>query len=198
MNNINDYVVPFKDDKEIPCFHYDIAHYCKLIKDIMPTPFPKYLCDYGELITDYSKQIKKVTPKFFPNAYRVYIIDYRLNVLFASLDTSGKIATSFSKYGKFGFRTEDYYYGIGESIGGVFHGFNHDRIKLMSFLSDFGFLPIEELSMSAALIYNGAEIEERVKLSQYQVLALMERFRKNNFISWKQRIDNTKSLHPYF
>ena len=102
----------------LPCFRYDLAVYCDCLKQVISVPLPPYLEDLSKRLDAYAKQIKRCRPAMFPEAYRVYLVDYRLNFLFAAYDETGEIATYFSKFGTFGHRLTDAYYGDGELIGG--------------------------------------------------------------------------------
>lgn len=190
------YTIPLK--QELPCLEYDIAVYCDCLKSVISLPFPKYLSNYSECVNYHAKRIKTLKPKVFPDSYRVYIVDYRLNILFATLDLNGKIATYFSKYGKFGHDIEDYYYGDGEYIGDVtLSNFQHNNQQIKIFSSKYGFLPIEEFSMAAALVYDGAELVERRSLSQFQTILLMEKYKSKNLVDWKAIVSGVKNDFDY-
>lgn len=193
--DIRDYEIPLKEP--FPCFHYDFALYCECLRYVLPMPLPKYLSGISDMLDSYGKQVKKCRPKTFPEGYRVYLVDYRLNILFVALDLSGKIATCFSKYGARGCNLTDYYYGDGEQIGGIFPGEQYDATEMSDFMYQFGFLPVEELASPAALIFEGAEFIERRLLSQYHLCLLMEQFRSKNLIDWKPRIQAAKDQYLY-
>lgn len=195
--DVKEYFVPSK--KEIPCLHYDIALYCKTLKQTIPFQFPDYLEDFTQKVNSYAKQTKECKPKEFPSAWRTYIIDYRLNILFAALDVTGNIATCFSNYGKYGANTEDYYYGDGSHVGHVFveqskkgNAFVYDSDEMVSFLNANGFLPLEELSNASALVFGGSKLVEKRLISQYQTALLMEKFRNENLIDWETLVTSTR------
>lgn len=193
--DICDYELPLK--QALPCFHYDLAVYCDCLKQVISVPMPSYLKELSDLVDAYAKQAKKCRPKEFPAAYRVYLVDYRLNFLFAAYDKTGKIATCFSKYGKFAHRLTDAYYGDGELIGDVPPMGTYDAEEMMGFMVHYGFLPVEELAAPAALVYDYDQLVERRILSQYQLCLLMEKFRSKNLIDWKYLIRKEQELYPY-
>lgn len=188
--------VPLK--AEIPCIEYDFSLFCECLLNIIPGEIPKYLSTYDRRLKYYASHKSEFKPASFPAAYRVYIIDYRLNILFAALDTAGKMPTYFSKYGKYAHSMEDYYYGDGEQIGDVLiPSFAYDKHSLERFHHSFGFLPIEEFSMASALVYEEDDLAERRLLSQYQTQVLMEKYRSKNLVDWKSIIQQEKLLYPF-
>lgn len=193
--DILDYELPSK--QPLPCFHYDLAVYCDCLKQVIAAPMPLYLRELSELVDAYSRQIKKYRPKTFPEAYRVYLVDYRLNFLFAAYDETGKIATYFSKYGKQAHRLTDAYYGDGELIGDVFPGGTYDITEMLNFTLHYGFLPVEELASPAALVFDHDQLVERRILSQYQLCLLMEKFRSKNLIDWNRLIQTAQERYPF-
>lgn len=189
-------IVPLKSD--IPCIEYDFSVFCECLLDIIPGSIPQYLSTYSERIKYYASHKNELKPASFPDAYRIYIIDYRLNILFAALDTNGKMSTYFSKYGKYAQREEDYYYGNGEQFGdALIPSFSYDKSSMERFQQSFGFLPIEELSMASALIYDGDDLADRRPLSQYQTQVLIEKYRSKNQVDWEKIIQQEKSLYPF-
>ena len=177
------YDVPLK--QPLPCLEYDICLYCKLLLEMISVPFPEYLRDYEECLRYHADRLNQVTPSEFSNELRVYIMDYRLNVLFAALDSDGKIATAFSKYPCNSTIPEDYYYGDGEYIGGsLYPGQRYDTRSMLNFSLKYGFLPIEELSMSTTLVFYGDHLDDRRPLSQFQTQVLMQRYRTKNLVDW--------------
>ncbi|RKJ33394.1 hypothetical protein D7X33_39155 [Butyricicoccus sp. 1XD8-22] len=200
--NIFDVNIPLK--QPLPCLHYDFATYCSCLKQIIPAPLPEYLLDLSDVLEDYSKQIKRCRPKSFPKEYRIYLIDYRLNILFAALDSTGNMANSFSRFGKEAYRITDCYYGDGELIGD-FHAykedgevkFSYNSSEMLSFVVKYGFLPIEELAAPTAMIFAGEDLLECRSLSQYQLCLLLEQFRSKNLLDWKQLIKDAKSYYGY-
>lgn len=189
-------IVPLKSD--IPCIEYDFSVFCECLLDIIPVSLPQYLSAYSERIKYYAAHKSEFKPASFSDAYRVYIIDYRLNVLFAAFDTNGKMATYFSKYGKYAHTMEDYYYGDGEKIGDVLiPSFTYDKKSLAHFQHSYGFLPIEELSMASALVYEGDDLSDRRLLSQYQTQVLIQKYRNQNLVDWKAIIQQEKALYHF-
>ena len=183
--HMSSYEVPLKQD--LPCLKYDVSCYCELLLSVLPCSLPDYLSTFEKCLRRLARQKKSLKPTSFPTEYRVYIIDYRLNILFASLDPDGRIATSFSKYPCNSKTMEDYYYGDGEFIGGsMLPGDPYDNTSMINFSSKYGFLPVEELSMASALVFVGDHIDERRCLSQFQTQVLMQRYRSKNFVDWKE------------
>lgn len=177
------YEIPLK--QEIPCLEYDIACYCKLLLSNFPCKLPKYLESYGKCLRYHAKRQKSLKPSSFPDNFRVYIIDYRLNVLFAAFDPDGKIATCFSQYPLRSKMPEDYYYGDGEFIGGcLIPGEPYDP-SMRDFSLKYGFLPIEELAMACTLVFVDDHIDDHRPLSQFQTQVLMHRYRTKNLVDWK-------------
>ena len=190
-NYIPEYDIPLKS--VLPCLEYDVAVFCDCLKWIIPMPLPKYLRKFSECLIYYSNRVDELKPDTFPEAYRVYIMDYRLNILFAALDTTGKIATYFSKYGKYAHDIEDYCYGDGELIGdAIFPQMSYDSKSLLSFEKRYGFMPVDELSMASALVFQNEELLERRQISQFQTALLMEKFRSKNLIDWKSLVSRAK------
>lgn len=177
------YEIPLK--QPLPCLEYDVSCYCDLLLSIFPCPLPEYLETYEECLRHHANRRKQVTPSEFSNDLRIYIIDYRLNILFAALDSDGKIATGFSKYACQSSILEDYCYGDGEYIGGsLLPGEHYDTHSMADFSIKYGFLPIEELSMATALIFVGNHLDDRRPLSQFQTQVLMHRYRTKNLVDW--------------
>lgn len=191
---ISDYFLPLKEP--LPCFHYDLALYCDCLKQVIAAPMPLYLRELSERVDAYAAQVKKCKPKVFPEPYRVYLVDYRLNFLFAALDETGKIATYFSKYGKSAHKLTDAYYGDGSLIGGFLPGGTYDLPEMLNFTLNYGFLPVEELAAPAALVYDNDQLVERRILSQYQLCLLLEKFRSKNLVDWKRLIQDAKDYYP--
>lgn len=185
--------LPLKED--IPCLEYDYATFCKKLSEVIPPFLPPYLKNYQERLVYYSGNVETLRPASFPNAYRVYIVDSRLNILFAALDPTGKLATYFSKYVHASHTMEDYNFGDGSESGSqrlCTSGFNYDTNQLITFSKKYGFLPIEEMSLASSLIYDGDKLEELRLLSQYQVQLLTEKFHSKNLVDWKILINHAK------
>ncbi len=193
--DIRDYYLPSK--QPLPYFHYDLAVYCDCLKQVIAAPMPPYLQELSDIVDAYAKQIKTCKPKEFPEAYRVYLVDYRLNFLFAAYDTTGSVATCFSKYGKCAHKLTDSYYGDGELIGDVSIMGTYNFDEMMSFMYNYGFLPVEELAAPAALVYEQDRLVERRILSQYQLCLLMEKFREENLVDWVRLIQDAQEDYPF-
>lgn len=179
----------------IPCIHYDLALYCDCLKKAITAPLPPYLIEISDFIDNCAKAIKKCKPSEFPEPYRVYLVDYRLNFLFAAFDSTGEISTFFSKYGKKAHRITDAYYGDGSLIGDVMPGETYDLEEMLDFSGRYGFLPVEELAAPSALIYDNDQLVEKRLLSQYQLCLLMEKFSSENLIDWNPRIQDAEELY---
>ena len=82
--HMSSYEVPLKQD--LPCLKYDVSCYCELLLSVLPCSLPDYLSTFEKCLRRLARQKKSLKPTSFPTGYRVYIIDYRLNILFASLD----------------------------------------------------------------------------------------------------------------
>lgn len=188
--------IPLKH--ELNCLNYDISLYCKFLIDCLHDTFPDYLRLYKSKIYSYANNIDKYKPNEFPLKYRVYIIDYRLNIIFAGLDTSGKMSTFFSKYGKYSHDIEDYYFGDGEKLEEKISGFiNYNSKGLKKFSESYGFIPVEELSMSTILICADEEIQEHRLISTFQTMILLEKYRTKNEIDWKQIINRINKEYEW-
>lgn len=181
---------------EIPCLEYDYAVFCKALSESLPPSLPAYLESYQKRLFYYAGSVHELIPDSLPKAYRIYIIDCRLNILFAALDPTGKVATYFSKYGHKSHTMEDYHFGDSSCLGAqklCGPGFTYNTKQLAAFYEKYGFLPIEEMSLASAVIYEGAEIAERRLLSQYQVQHLSEKFHGKNLVDWKALINRTQN-----
>lgn len=196
-NKIDIFNYELSTKQPLPCFRYDLAVYCDCLKQVISAPLPPYLEELSKQLDAYAKQIKRCLPAMFPEAYRVYLVDYRLNFLFAAYDETGEIATYFSKYGKFGRKLTDAYYGDGALIGDVLLTGEYDTEEMIDFMDHYGFLPVEELASPAALVYDREQLVERRILSQYQLCLLMEKFRSKNLIDWTCNVRDAQDLYPF-
>lgn len=79
--HMSSYEVPLKQD--LPCLKYDVSCYCELLLSVLPCSLPDYLSTFEKCLRRLARQKKSLKPTSFPTEYRVYIIDYRLNILFA-------------------------------------------------------------------------------------------------------------------
>ena len=190
QNHIPDYDIPLKS--EIPCIKYDVSVFCDHLKYVIEIPYPSYLKDFYEVVNHFAGQVKSSKPKSFPNGFRVYIMDYRLNILFATIDLTGKIATFFSKYGYNARLIDDHYYGDGSLIRAMF------PVASELIAVKYGFIPAEELARSTILIFKNEILEEKRLISQYQVSLLMEKYRSKNLVDWKELVRQNKEDFPYF
>ncbi len=191
-----DFSIPLKH--EINCLNYDIALYCKSLIDCLHDIFPDYLKIYKSKIHSYANNLQEYKPEHFPLGYRVYIIDNRLNIIFAGLDKSGKMSTFFSYYSKYEHNIEDYHFGDGEKLEEKINGFTDYNSKgLKQFSESYGFMPIEELSMLNVLICNEDEIKEQRLISTFQTMILLEKYRTKNEIDWKQIINRINKEYEW-
>ena len=69
--------------------------------------------------------------------------------------------------------------------------------EMMSFMYNYGFLPVEELAAPAALVYEQDRLVERRILSQYQLCLLMEKFREENLVDWVRLIQDAQEDYPF-
>lgn len=181
--------VPLK--KPLPFLKYDMALYCENLKKRIIVEPPEYLRDYKKKINECINKYLCSKPSEPVDAFRIYIVDYRLNVLFAGLDTTGEIATFFSKFGKRGNEVEDWYCGDGEVIGGavVFdgsNGFIYDKKSIKKFSDEYKFVPLEELSSAAVAIFDDDGLAEYLMLSQLQTTLLLQRYSCENLVDFKK------------
>lgn len=196
-DEINIFNYELSTKQSLPCFRYDLAVYCDCLKKVISAPLPPYLGQLSKQLDAYAKQIKRCRPAMFPEAYRVYLVDYRLNFLFAAYDETGEIATCFSKYGRFGHGLTDAYYGDGELIGDVLPTGVYDTREMIDFMNHYGFLPVEELASPAALVFDREYLVERCILSQYQLCLLMEKFRSKNLVDWTCNVRDAQDLYSF-
>lgn len=196
-NGVPKYYLPFK--KDFPWLDYDIAVYCDSFKKDVVVPTPQYLDSFGKCIDYYSRRIAEFTPKSFPDSYRIYIIDNRLNVLFAALDSSGEMATYFSKYGKFGHNFEDYNYGDGACFENFSkNGISYDSKKLLAFSNNYNFVPLEIFASASALVFDESKLVEQRLLSQFQTCLLLEKFKSENLVDWDALVQYIKDDVYFF
>lgn len=189
--------IGFPTKQPLPCLEYDLAYYSNVLLSKLPCALPEYLSQYEKLLKSNAQHMEELKPTEFPDAIRVYLFDYRLNPLFAALDPDGKIATGFSKFSRQSSIPEDYYYGNGEFIGGdMLPSAPYDTQSLSRFSGTYGFLPIEELSMSASAIFVGEHLDDLHPLSQFQTQVLMQRYRSKNLIDWKTIIKSLSHEFP--
>lgn len=108
------------------------------------------------------------------------------------------MSTFFSKYGKYSHDIEDYYFGDGEKLEEKISGFiNYNSKGLKKFSESYGFIPVEELSMSTILICADEEIQEHRLISTFQTMILLEKYRTKNEIDWKQIINRINKEYEW-
>lgn len=195
-NYYPDYILPLKTD--IPCLEYDLSCHCEILKNLLPDKFPSDLHTFQKYMNYWASRKKELSSGPFPGPYRIYIIDNRLNILFATVTAEGEIPTFFSKYGKFGTQPEaDEYYGDGRAVGdavidGNFPETSYNKHSLSVFAEKYGFIPVEDLAMSTMLIFENEEVTDRRLLTQFQAALLMEKFHAKNLVNWKKLIRNVQ------
>lgn len=111
--------------------------------------------------------------------------------MFAGLDTTGEIATFFSKFSRRGNEIEDWYCGDGEVIGGAVifdgsNGFIYDKKSIKKFYNEYKFVPLEELSSAAVAIFDDDGLVEYLMLSQLQTTLLLQRYSNENLVDFKK------------
>lgn len=181
--------VPLK--KPLPFLKYDMALYCENLKKRILVKPPEYLQNYRAKINEYIDNYLCAKPSEQAGAFRIYIIDYRLNVLFAALDPSGEMANFFSKFSKNGNEPEDYYYGDGEVIGDAVifdgsNGFVYDKKSIAKFYNEYKFVPLEELASAAVAIFDDDGLAECLTLSQLQTTLLLQKYSDENLVNFKE------------
>lgn len=187
-NNSPVYDIPFKT--EIPCMEYDFAVYCHKLKTMVSIPLPLYMEEFRSFLDYYPKQIKKLKPKTFPVGKRIYIVDNRLNFIFATIDTTGDINKFFRHYGKHGLHMEDYSYGSEETANTSIDSLRScNKDALMQFKIEYDALPLDELTLPTILILDQDRLEEYRNISFFQSCTLMEKYRSENYIDWHALVD---------
>lgn len=181
--------VPLK--KPLPFLKYDMALYCENLKKRILVEPPKYLQNYTSKMNEYIDKYLCAKPAEQIDAFRIYIVDYRLNILFAGLDSTGEIATFISKFSKRGNELEDCYYGDGEVIGDatIFdgsNGFIYDKKSIKRFSDEYKFVPLEELASAAVAIYDDDGLAEHLMLSQLQTTLLLQKYSNENLVDFKK------------
>lgn len=190
-NNSPVYDIPFKT--EIPCMEYDFAVYCDNLKKVITIPLPFYMEEFKRFLDYYPKQVKKLKPSHFPDGKRIYIVDNRLNFIFATIDTVGTINQFFRHYGKHGFHAEDYTYGDEETAQtplASLLSYNYDA--LMEIKMQYDTIPLDEMTLPAILIFDQDRFELHRNISFFQACTLMEKYRSQNYIDWKALVKQLK------
>ncbi|MFI3230261.1 MAG: hypothetical protein R3Y29_01750 [bacterium] len=186
MNKTN---IPLK--KEIPYLKYDFSRYCAKLKEGFIVELPEYLRSFNESLNYNISQLSKNIPKEPPSGYRIYIIDYRLNILFATIDPTGKIPTFCLAYSKQYHDITDYLFGNGRTGKIPISYIECDEFQLDKFKNTFGYLPIEELCTNFVAIFDAENLTELRYLTPYQTQFLLEKYKTKNYIDWKQIVKNT-------
>lgn len=194
--DINDFNPPLK--KPLPLFHFDVALYCAMFCDQIKV-WPGYLTDFREKVVAYAKQVKRCQPKeeTISSDVRIYIFDQRLSLLFAALDSTGKIATYISKfsaqYRKYDI--ERYCYGDGSKIGAAYPykvngelSFEFDWNELHDFNMEYGFVPIEDFAQPVVTIFQGDALVESRFITLQHCILLLEKFHAQNLVDLKAMI----------
>lgn len=186
MNKTN---IPLK--QEIPYLKYDFSRYCQQLKEwLIVDELPDYLEQFHQTLNYNLEQTANSKPEEPPTEFRVYIIDSRLNILFANSDATRKISLFYYDYVKHYRNIQDYCFGNGRSGTIPVSAIESDAEELTKFKNAYGYLPLEELCTSFLVIFdvdkNGDDHINIKFLTTYQVQLLIEKFRSKNFIDWKK------------
>lgn len=179
-----------------PCFYYDLACYCHYLHEIIRFPVPELLKEFDARLSSYAKQVERARPSAFPNGDRIYIIDYRLNVLFATLDPDGQMTDFFLTYSGHGHDGQDAYCDSRPWTGQPY-GAPYPKYEMVNFLLEYDFLPVEELFHAVTVIFCGEELQEVIPLSQFQTALLMEKYRDKSLLDWEKIIQKAQHLCVY-
>lgn len=184
-----EYSVPFKKGKEIACFNYDYAFYCDMLYQLFPPYCPDFLENYLEHIRFHSKLLNSMCKPLFPAGYRVYIFDNRCNTLFATIDTTGKICNFFDEYCSLKHHSfSSLYFNNYPNLSKEFYPSGYNTVNLIRFSRKYNFIPIEELFASFFMFLKEDEMLDFRAISQYQTQILLEKYKKNNYIDWRQLV----------
>lgn len=207
--SITVFAPPLKQD--LPLLRYDVSLYCTQLLKETCNIWPPYLENLHDRVMSYSIQMAALKPRkreISPDI-RIYIFDHRLNLLFAALDNTGKIASFMSKfcaqYKKY--EPEQYYYGDGmdgqsplEPQDYVINGedvYTANPYVLKSFSERYGFVPSEWFASPVLLIFQGDSLVEIRCTTVEHCVLLMEKFHAKNLVDLK-RIVNGVDLMPGF
>lgn len=182
--------------RELPLLQYDIALYCSQFCEWTDGVWPEYLHDFKEKTLSYSKQLKRLRPrkKDISPDIRIYILDHRLNLLFAALDDTGKMATYIScfcaQYKRH--NIERHYYGDGSKafdeypckIDGQLC-FRPDPRQTSAFNNQYGFVP-SELFADPVVLFFQEDILTRVDSTTMEhCVLIMEKYHSKNLVDLK-------------
>lgn len=182
-NNSPVYDIPFKT--EIPCMEYDFAVYCQKLQTMVSIPLPLYMEEFRSFLDYYPKQIKKLKPKTFPIGKRIYIVDNRLNFIFATIDNNGSTNRFFRHYAQHGRHSEDYTFGDENTATTPLDSPGKRNFNAqLEIRREYDMLPLDELTMPAVLIFDQYSLEMYHPISFFQACSLMEKFRSVNYIDW--------------
>lgn len=204
--SITGFAPPLKQD--LPLLRYDISLYCTQLLKETCNIWPTYLENLHDRVMSYSTQMATLRPrkKEISPDIRIYILDHRLNLLFATLDSTGKIATFMSKfcaqYKKY--EAEQYYYGDGmdgqsplEPQDYVINGedvYTADPYVLKSFSERYGFVPSELFAAPVLLIFQGASLAEIRRTTVEHCVLLMEKFHSKNLVDLKKIVNSVELM----
>lgn len=195
-NNSPVYDIPFKTT--IPCLEYDFAVYCKFLKTCIAIPLPIYMEEFRSFIEYYPKQIKKLKPARFPSGKRIYIMDNRLNFIFATIDKTGNVKRFFYGYARHGLHAEDYTFGSEDTASTPIETLGYRNYDaLMKIRSEYDTLPLDEITMPSILIFDQDRLETHHKISFFQACTLMEKYRAINYIDWPALAAQTKTEYHF-
>lgn len=202
---IENYAPPLK--KELPLLQYDIALYCSKFCELTDNVWPDYLVNFREKVTSYSKQLKRLKPlkRDIPPDIRIYILDHRLNLLFAALDDTGRMATYFSQFCvqyKHG-DIEKHYYGDGAKAFDE-HPFQQngelcfrpDPQEIYEFNKLYGFVPSELFAAPTVLFFQGIELCRIDSTTMEHCVLLMEKFHSKNIVDIKSILQDVQLFDP--
>lgn len=183
-NNSPIYDIPFKE--EIPCLEYDFAVFCKKLKNMVAISLPLYMQEFRSFLDYYPKQVKKLKPKSFPTGKRIYIVDNRLNFIFATIDNDGSIDRFFRHYAQHGFHSEDYTFGDENTATVPLDSPCERNLNaLREIKKKYDTLPIDELTLPAILIFDQDSLKMYHSISFFQACSLMEKYRSVNYVDWE-------------
>lgn len=187
-NNSPVHDIPFKT--EIPCMEYDFAVFCKRLKETISIPLPLYMEEFKSFLDYYPTQVKKLKPSRFPDGTRIYIIDNRLNFIFATIDNSGSIRRFFRHYAQHGRHLEDYTFGDENTATTPLDSpGKRNYAAQLKIKKEYDTLPLDELTMPAVLFFEQEFLKYYHPISFFQACSLMEKYRSENYIDWNALVD---------
>lgn len=168
-------------------FMYDMAHYCDSLKNELIIPLTGELEEFYQRLCFYASQIKTIKPESFPEGYRLYIFDNRLNLIFHCLDVNGTVFNKCSQFIESTYNSTAYCYGHAEDYYCLsLTSTKWDKNWLKDFQNKLGFIPIEDLALSRFVAYRGETMMESLLISQYQSHLIANRFKSRNLVDWKR------------